>query len=157
MTLPVIIPFDESLFRSSFPAYANVTSFPSGTLNLYWTWSTYYLSNISNYGALRGTSRQLALNMMTAHLVAQNVIIGDGNTPYIVQGSTIDKISVTLEPPPIPNQWQWWLNTTPYGQQLLALLQANTAGGWSIGGTPQTSSFRNAGGGFGRFGGCGRW
>ncbi|OWK47571.1 hypothetical protein FRUB_01270 [Fimbriiglobus ruber] len=42
-------------------------------------------------------------------------------------GATIDKISVTLEPPPAPNAWQYWLQSSPYGQQLLALLQVVSA------------------------------
>lgn len=65
-----------------------------------------------------------------------------------MNSATIDKVTIGVTPPPFPNQWQWWLSTTVYGANLLALLQANSVGGFYIGGWPQTSSFRNAGGVF---------
>jgi hypothetical protein len=79
---------------------------------------------------------------MTAHLAAISVLIAAGQIPGLVQNATIDKITVGLTPPPIPNQFQWWLNITPYGQQLLAMLQVNSVGGFYIGGLPERSAIR---------------
>lgn len=141
-----ILVFDVALFREQFPAFANATTFPTPQLQMYWDMATCYISDNADYGWLQGTCRQLALNFMTAHLTALSVIIAGGQVPGLMQNATIDKVSVSLTPPPIPNQWQWWLNLTPYGQQLLALLEARSVGGDYIGGLPELSSFRKVGG-----------
>ena len=79
---------------------------------------------------------------MTAHLLALSVMIASGNTPGVMVAATIDKISITLEPPPAPNAWQYWLQTTPYGQQLLALLQVASVGGfYAASGVPGRAGF----------------
>lgn len=140
--------FDVAAFRVQFPAFANVVTFPDATLQMYWDQATSYVSDNGSYGALQGVNRQLALNLMTAHLTAISVIVAGGQTPGIVQNATIDKITVGLVPPPVPNEWRWWLNTTPYGQQLLALLEVNSVGGFYIGGLPELLSFRKFGGFF---------
>ena len=145
---PIIFVYDDAVFRAAFPVFANTTTYPEATLQMYWNWATSYVSDV-NYGWLQNASRDLALNLMTAHLVQVAGIIQAGQVPNLVQNSTIDKITVGLTPPPIPNQWQWWLNQTGYGQQLLALLQANSAGGFYPGGSAPRLGFRNAFGGFG--------
>lgn len=86
------------------------------------------------------------LNMMVAHLLALSTQIGNTpaapKTPGLKQSATIDKISISLTPPPFKNQWQWWLSLTPYGQQLFALLQIATTGGAYYGGFPNRDSLR---------------
>ncbi len=140
--------FDVAAFRVQFPAFADETLFPDATLQMYWDNATCYMDDNGSYGILTGACRQLALNYLTAHLAAISVIIAGGDIPGQVQASTVDKVSVTLTPPENPNQWQWWLGTTPYGQQLLALLQARSAGGWYVGGLPESGAFRKYGGNF---------
>ena len=142
-----ILTFDVTAFRVQFPAFANVTLFPDATLQMYWDTATCFVSN-RNYGWLAGACRQLALNLMTAHLAQLSVIIAGGQTPGMVQSATIDKVTVSLTPPPVPNQWQWWLGLTPYGQELLALLMARSAGGFYVGGLPERTGFRKVGGTF---------
>lgn len=144
----VILTFDVAAFRTMFPVFASETTYPDATLQMYWDMATSYMSDVGNYGWLQGVKRQLGLNLLTAHLTALSVIIESGQVPNLMQNATIDKITVGLTPPPIPNQWQWWLNQTGYGQQLLALLQANIVGGLYIGGRPELSAFRKVGGFF---------
>ena len=139
--LPSPLVFNISDFRASFPQFGNPNSFSDVVLNRYWDWATYYVSNI-NCGYLRDNARQLALNLMTAHIAQIQVIGAAGEVPGIVTEAAVDKVDVKLEPPPLPNQWQWWLNTTIYGQQLLALLQVKSAGGNFYGGQPVLSAFR---------------
>lgn len=139
------IVFNVTLFRQQFPAFASTTTFPDATLQMYWDMATCYISD-EDYGWLNDGCRQLALNMMTAHLTATSVLIANGQTSILIQSSTIDKITVTLTPPPVKNQWRWWLSTTPYGMQLLSLLAANSAGGFYIGGLPELSAIRKVGG-----------
>lgn len=126
------ITFDVAAFRLQFPAFADPVAFPDATLQGYRDAATCYIS-ADDYGYLNGDCRARALNLMTAHIAALSVIIAAGQTPGLVSGSTVDKISVTLTPPPVKDQWQWWLALTPYGQQLAALLAAKAVGGLFVG------------------------
>ncbi len=137
----VLIQFDVSAFRLSFPAFANDAAYSDVSLRANWDAATCYVSPQS-YGYLHGECRTRALNLMTAHLVALADTVKAGQTPGMVSAATIDKVTVTLTPPPIKSQWQWWLSLTPYGQQLLALLSASAAGGFYISGLPESSAFR---------------
>ncbi len=140
-----LIQFDLSAFRSSFPAFANIETYPEASLLASWDAATCYISP-QNYGYLQGEGRARALNLMTAHLVAIADTVKAGQMPSMVSASTIDKVAVTLTPPPVKSQWQWWLSLTPYGQQLLALLSANASGGFYISGLPEGSAFRRVSG-----------
>ena len=142
-----IITFDVDLFREQFPAFADPLIYPDVMLQMYWDMAICYISD-EDYGWLKGACRLLALNLMTAHLIASANLIIAGQTSQLIAGATIDKISVSLTPPPLRNQWQWWLSTTPYGLQLWALLQANIVGGFYVGGLPELAGFRRVGGGF---------
>lgn len=144
------IQFDVAAFRSTFPAFASPNVFYADeTLQQYWNSAINYISNYSPNCNLFPVAKQtLALNLMTAHLASLSDIIRCGNTPGMVVGATIDKVSVTLNPPPETNQWQWWLNLTPYGQQLLALLKVASVGGMYFGGRPEIGAFRKTGGQF---------
>lgn len=148
MLNPPVIIFDVAIFRQQFPAFSNETTFPDEMLQMYWDNATCYISAQGNYGWLQGDCRRLALNYMTAHLTALSIIIASGTVPYLAQSAGIDKVTVSLTPPPLKTQWQWWLNTTPYGAQLLSLLQARGVGGWYIGGCgyAELSAFRRSGG-----------
>ena len=85
---------------------------------------------------------------MTAHLVFSNDLINAGQTSVLVTGSTIGSVSVSLQPPPQTDQFSWWLNTTPYGQQLDALLSIRSVGGIYLGGSSERKGFRKIGGSF---------
>jgi hypothetical protein len=138
--------FDVAAFRAAYPAFADPTAYPTTTLQAYWDTATLYIdSNDYPCAMLQGQARNKALNLMTAHLTFLSNVIAKGNysqVPGLIQSATIDKITVSLTPPPQVNQWQWWLNQTPYGQQLLALLQVNSVGGIYVGGLPEGRGFR---------------
>lgn len=127
MVNPALLTFDYDAFIAQVPQYATI---PEDTLQLYWNGAINYVSDIGNFGAVQGTTRQYALNWMTAHLIWISNVATANRVPGLVVGATVDKVNVTLAPPPLPNQWQWWLNLSPYGQQLLALLNAQSAGGF---------------------------
>lgn len=120
-----------------FPAFADPVLFPTERLQLNWDMATCFISDKAYpwCGVLVGTCRESALYLMTAHLTALGVIIAAGDTPGIVNSATIDKITVSLTPPPLKNGWQWWMSTTPYGAELWSLLQVKSAGGWYVGGS----------------------
>lgn len=141
MTLPVLLTFDYELFVTQIPAYSNIQQYPEAYISNYWDMATCYVSSVGNYGCLVGACRQQALNLMTAHLIYINNLILAGQTPFIANDATVDKVHVGLVPPPVPNQFDWWLNTSPYGQQLLSLLSVVSVGGFYIGGSPVLPSF----------------
>jgi len=140
------IVFNYSTFIALFPAYSNAAKYSQNTLQAFWNSAINYVSDIDGCGNVQGDTRDYAINLMTAHLTYISDLIASGTIPYLVQNSTIDKITVGLTPPPLKNQWQWWLSTSPYGQQLLALLQVNSAGGFYIGGSAPRAAFGYQGG-----------
>ena len=140
------IVFDIPAFRLQFPAFQNAALYPNVTLQAYWDTGTEYISDTQRCGPLSGARLVLALNLMTAHLADIYAQIAAGDTPSITTGATIDKISVTSLAPPTKNAFQYWLNLTPYGQQLLALLSTISVGGFWIGGRNEIGQFRRSGG-----------
>ena len=149
-----LLTLDYALFQAQCQAFANPVKYPESLMQMYWDIASNYISTVANWGALQGSMRQYALNLMVAHLafLAGIIASGAGNTqvPGLMQTATIDKVTVGLTPPPLPNQFQWWLNLTPYGQQLLALLQINSVGGFYIGGSAPLAAFGYQGGGLWR-------
>ena len=141
MLYPAVFTFDIPTFRTDFPEFSNDVSFPDATLQLFWDNAICYIS-ANNCGYLNDASRLQALNLMTAHLTKLSTLIAMNQVPGLVQSAGVDKINVSLTPPPLSNQWQWWLSVTAYGQQLFALLQVTAVGGFSVGGLPETSAFR---------------
>lgn len=148
---PAIISFNYGLFCEQIPLYSDPTKYPEQEVQIYWNTATFYISNIGNCGSVQGDKRAYAINLMAAHLIYLAGLAAQGQVPGLMQDATIDKVHVALTPPPLSNQWQWWMSLSPYGQQLYALLQVNSVGGYYIGGQPNLIGF-NAWG-YGR-GGC---
>lgn len=140
--------FDIAAFRVAYPVFASTDDFPDEILQLNYDTATCYISD-KDFGYLKGLCRYKALTLMTAHITALNTKAENkgptGNTGF-VQSATIDKITVTYAVPPIQNGWQSWLIQTPYGQALWALLLDAGAGGFYIGGLPESAAFRRVGG-----------
>lgn len=141
------ISFDIAAFRAAFPEFSNETTYPDVTLQMYFDMATCYISDL-DAGCLTGSCRTLALNLMTAHLTRIGTQAQAGGNSGFVTSSSIDKISVSVNPPPNANQYSWWLSNTPYGQQLQALLSSNIVGGLYVSGRPEKSAFRKVGGFF---------
>lgn len=136
------IQFNYATFVQYYQQFKNSVAWPEQTLQLYWDDATTIVSNNTCSQGLTVKQRTRALNLMTAHLAVLNGQAISGEQTGLVQGATIDKISVQLTPPPETNQWQWWLNQTPYGQQYLALMQVVSVGGFYINGFPTTYTLR---------------
>ena len=141
---PSTLVLNITYFRQAFPEFGNATVYPDALLDMFWSWATTYVSD-KNWGWLRNKARQHCLNLMTAHLLQVRNIGKQGEIPGIITEASVDKVDVKLEPPPLPNQWQFWLGTTIYGQQLLALLQAKSVGGMYYGGPPVLAAFNTGG------------
>ncbi len=132
------IQYNDSTFRALFPAFASTVTYPTAALQLYWNSATAYIATCAqgHYG-LKPSQQTLALNQMTAHITQLMTLAASGQAGGVVVGATIDKVTITLMPPPATNEWRYWLNQTPYGQALLALLEVRSVGGFlAIGAQP---------------------
>lgn len=137
-------------FRTLFPAYSNSTTYPDIAIQADLDLAAVYVNDTQGCFCcssqdMTTAQRTQALYLMAAHLLYIDGLIASGQgTGGIETSATIDKISVTIQAPPDPDQWTWWLNGTPYGQKLAALLDVASAGGFYIGG--QFSGIRGRGG-----------
>lgn len=141
--------FNYPLFQTQIPEFA--ASPPQATLQIYFNMALPMANggNDSFCGGFSGDSLDLILNLLTAHIAKQQALIAAGQTAVVVTGSTIDKVSVSLLAPPVKNMFQYWLATTPYGQQVLALARAQFAGGfYAAKGLPERRGFRKVYGTF---------
>ena len=140
---------DITAFRTIFAAFSSATVYPDIRITTYYGLAGNYISQKDNFcGGLNGTTLDFALQLLTAHMLyvahqAQlNKVVGT------VTSSSVDSVSVSLLPPKIKDQFQFWLSSTPYGLELLGLLSVKAAGGWVIGGGPEIQSFRKSAGRF---------
>ena len=145
--MTTLLVVDIPLFRTQCAAYVNATTYPDLLITNTWNMGSAYVSN-ANYGNLKDGQRQYAINLMCAHLLYISDMIAKGSPTGIVTSASEGAVSIGLVPPPAKNQWQYWLNTTPYGAQLLALLRVKGAVGVYVGGNGITGNFRNPDGTF---------
>lgn len=135
-------------FRVLYPQFANSTTFPDTLIQAKFTMATAYISPSSASG-MDDAVRLQALYLMTAHLLALGVLIaanGYQGQPGITTGAGVGDVNVTMAPPPIRSGWRYWLNLTPYGTELAALLETQAIGGTYVGGLPERAAFRKVGG-----------
>jgi hypothetical protein len=121
-------------FRDRFKAFNNVVTYTDATIQTTWDTSIIYVSDVTN-NCFTATKLELALQQMTAHLLTvSDKLTTSKKSMGTVTSSSIDKVSVTLAAPKNSDEWEFWLNQTPYGQQLLALLNTVCVGGFYFGG-----------------------
>ena len=138
--------FDCPAFRAAFPAFADCVQYPEAMLARHFAMACTHIPPENT--RLAGVMPHV-LGLLTAHLAHLETVQLAGQTAGVLQGATIDKVSVTLTPPPVKSQFEWWCNLTTYGAQLLVLLKRKAAGGLYVGGTPaERGGFRKAGGVF---------
>ena len=145
--MAALVTLDVAEFREEFPAYADPAAFSDKLIGRHFVAACDHVSP-RDAGPLKGDGRRRAIYLMTAHLIYLEQLILSGNTGGVVSAASIDKVSVSLTPPPIKKQLDWWLNQSPHGQRLLVILKGKGAGGLYIGGSPEREAFRKAGGGF---------
>ena len=67
--MAAVILVDAAAFRAQCPAFANETTYPDATIEGYWDQAIEFVS-ARNWGHLRDAGRRMAINWMTAHLMA---------------------------------------------------------------------------------------
>lgn len=144
--MPNIV-LDVTVFRGRFLAFASDTAYPTSTIQMQWDVASCFISP-EDYGYLHGDCRAQAIMLMTAHLLILSDMAANGETVAMPTSASIDKVSVTLTPPPFKDQFDWWLSLTPYGAQLLAMLSMFAVGGLYVGGSNERRAFRKSGGRF---------
>lgn len=146
------ITLDIAAFRAAFPAYSNATTYPDVRIQAQFDLACAYVSP-EVYGCMSQANRTWALWLCTAHLLWLGGMIANGGTNTgttgIVTSSKVGDVAVSLAAPPYgTSQWRYWLSLTPWGLQLVALLDAQSVGGFFVGGLPERSAFRKVGGVF---------
>ena len=139
--------FDLSAFRAAYPVFDSV---PDATVQAA---ATSALCLIGQDGCECDAQEW---QLMVAHLlyIQGQVATGNGNAGAVTS-ATIDKVSVAFAAPPFgTSAYKFWLFKSPYGGQLLAMLDRCSKGGVYVGGLPERSAFRSVGG---VFPGRGRW
>lgn len=87
--------------------------------------------------------------LLVAHMLFLRAAIDGGTaTPGPVASATIGSVSVSYQAAPTGDSWLFWLNQTPFGQELAALLAACFSGAMYVGGSPERSAFRTVRGRF---------
>ena len=116
-------------FRDAFPEFANTTKYPNAYVNRHLAVAQIYISN-QNF-LIRPNVRKLAIQYMAAHLITLETTDANGNfvgwsdmaTGGAVTSSHIGDVSVSLHPPIATEEWELWLESTPYGKMLISLLE----------------------------------
>jgi hypothetical protein len=124
-------------FRADFTEFADETKHTEPSLSNAIKRASSFISR-QNSIYFYDDNRLLALELMAAHIQTISLSLGQGNTQGgVVGASTVGSVSVTLIPPPIKRQFDFWMNQTGYGQQYLALMQAHSPAGMFLGGSFQ--------------------
>jgi len=147
--------YDDAKFRLMFPYFADTTAWPEPFLSSCWDMASEFISTAEcPCRNLNGKSLQLALDLMCAHiayLLGSPAAGGEGEGASgggLVTSASIGAVSVSIAQPPVKDGWDYWLNQSPFGQQLLALFSAKAVGGFYVGGLPERLAFRKVGGTF---------
>lgn len=128
------------MLRAKIPAFEDTGKYTDETLTGILDTATCYIST-KNCGPLRGKCREQAICLMAAHLLtlrdrmAQGGNTGSGGT---VASASVGNVSISLMQPPNQSQYQYWMNLTGYGAELMALLRIYANGGIYVGGSFET-------------------
>jgi len=124
-------------FRADFPEFADETVYLEPALQNSINAASSYISR-QNSSYFADENRLRGLELMAAHIYTLSAAMRRGNTQGgITTSSSIGSVSVTLLPPAIKRQFDYWMNQTAYGQQYLALLQSKSPAGLFMGGSNQ--------------------
>lgn len=123
--------FDGEAFRRAAPAYGDPAKYPTDLLMTWWGFACEYLT--AKYGGVLGdSSRDLAINLLAAHLLTINTGAAAPGAPGvggIATASRVGDVSVAIMPPAAANAFQQFLSMSTYGMQVRALLRMAGVGG----------------------------
>lgn len=124
-------------FRQRFPAFSDTTKYSDTLIQTQMDIATIYISPEKSCMVKDNTLQQM-IYLMTAHLIELNNALVSGSSSGIdggqVASASVGGVSVSKAIPKNATELDYWLNLTPYGMQLLALLSMLTGIGFYIGG-----------------------
>lgn len=129
-------------FRTQYPEFISTVKYTDTSITMAFNKATIFFKNETNC-ELDESQLEVVLYLMTAHLlkVQSNTLKGGQG---LVGSATIDKVSVSIISPKNLSEFEYFLNQTIYGQELLALMALLTIGGFYVGGSPETMAFIRA-------------
>ncbi len=133
-------------FRATFPLYADETKYPDALLNAQYKIGKCYVAD--NDCTMAENCREYALQAMLAHLLYIRDQVNSGNNVGVITSASEGEVSVSLATPVVDDEWHYWFNSSPFGRELIALLEVQSVGGFYVGGSPERRAFRKAGGVF---------
>ena len=137
---------NTTTFREQFEAYSDEDDYPDSTLTTQYSIGKIYLQD--NNCLLSSDAMSYILDLMLAHLLYIKDLSDQGNRAGVVTSVSEGDVSASLAEPPISDNWSYWLNSSPYGIQILTMLEIALASGLYIGGSTERRGFRKANGGF---------
>ena len=134
------IVFDIAEFRVQYPIFDTISD--AVVLRAFASAEMFISNNTSDY--LTEVKLKFVLYLMTAHMLQIGVEsdANEGISGGLVSSANIDKVSVSFEARLSKSAFQYFLNKTIYGEQILVLFSQWSAGGFYIGGSTATLGFR---------------
>ena len=134
------IVFDIAEFRVQYPIFDTISD--AVVLRAFASAEMFISNNTNCY--LDESKLKYVLYLMTAHMLQIGVDTASnaGGNAGIVSSTSIDKISVSFEARLNKTSFQYFLNKTIYGEEILALFSLWSAGGFYIGGSTATLGFK---------------
>lgn len=129
-----------AIMRERIPAFSDTTKYPDALLENMIETATCYVTD-KNRWPMRDKYRVQAICLMAAHLLTlrdrmnQN---GNAGTVGAVAGASVGNVSISMVQPPNQSQYEYWMNLTGYGSELLRLLAIFANGGLYWGGSYET-------------------
>lgn len=123
-------------FRQRFPIFSNTEKYPDTVVQTMLDTAIIYVPNKTTCCKNEATVKEM-ICLMAAHLLAQNADTSSGGTGGVIQSASVGGVSVTKMAPPAKTSFSYWLSSTPYGLQLLAMLKLQSVIGVYIGGTKE--------------------
>lgn len=122
-------------FRQRFPSFSDETKYSEEFIQSQIDVAMLYISPGPNCLVTQCQQKQM-IYLMTAHLSALNNSLanGDSSAGGQIASASVGGVSVSRALPNNRTELDYWLNMTPYGMQLLALLSMLTGIGIYIGG-----------------------
>lgn len=128
------------MLRTRIPAFADTSKYTDETLSGILDTATCYVST-KNCGPLRAYCREQAICLMAAHLLTLRERTAQGGNAGVggaVASASVGNVSIAMVTPPNQDQYQYWMNQTPYGAELMRLLAIYANGGLYVGGSFET-------------------
>lgn len=128
------------MLRTRIPAFADTSKYTDETLSGILDTATCYVST-KNCGPLRAYCREQAICLMAAHLLTLRERTAQGGNAGVggaMASASVGNVSISMVTPPNQDQYQYWMNQTPYGAELMRLLAIYANGGLYVGGSFET-------------------